>query len=244
LTFSTPSPALTIPSYLRRHVLVVDRSIPPVSSLGVSLFAPAHVRLRRLALRLQDLTHLAPGCSNSRDARRCRARATAAGKGPSRGDPGPTKGRWRRDGGMLLWSCWDRPAGFGPGAGTRVGEAPPILDSLPLILELLLRKVTLHLLAVVVPFAQVVRHNLDPPRLASHAQPSSLRSPVVLHLSLPHSSHGGPSIPFLLAPILFLGPLYSEAYLERLSWRDAWGTLARWTGVRNYVVASLPVAYP
>lgn len=57
-------------------------------------------------------------------------------------------------------------------------------------------------------------------------------------------SPSSPLVPFLLAPILFLGPLYSEAYLERLSWRDAWGTLARWTGVRNYVVASLPIAYP
>lgn len=48
-------------------------------------------------------------------------------------------------------------------------------------------------------------------------------------------------MPLLLAPMLFLGPLYSEVFLERMTFQNAWQALAAWTGVRNYVVVRLIV---
>lgn len=41
--------------------------------------------------------------------------------------------------------------------------------------------------------------------------------------------------------MLFLGPLYSEVFLERMTFQNAWQALAAWTGVRNYVVVRLIV---
>lgn len=40
----------------------------------------------------------------------------------------------------------------------------------------------------------------------------------------------------MLAPILFLGPLFTDVALEKIKLQDAWEGLTSFVGVRNYLV--------
>lgn len=50
-----------------------------------------------------------------------------------------------------------------------------------------------------------------------------------------------PVAPFLLAPLLFAGPIYSDWILDQPSVQSMWKALWNWQGIRNWVVVS-PVA--
>ncbi|KAL7415926.1 hypothetical protein BDY24DRAFT_406116 [Mrakia frigida] len=48
-----------------------------------------------------------------------------------------------------------------------------------------------------------------------------------------------PIAPFLLAPLLFAGPIYSDWILDQPSVQSMWKALWNWQGIRNWVVAPL-----
>jgi hypothetical protein len=48
-----------------------------------------------------------------------------------------------------------------------------------------------------------------------------------------------PVAPYLLAPLLFLGPMYTEWGLDKPTVQSMGKALASWQGVRNWVIVSL-----